>query len=61
MTDFNRQELIDTYISCVLENMSTKEMMQIVGDVIEENLSLFSDEELINEVAEYHPELLKSE
>jgi len=39
--------------------MSTKDLMRIVGDQIEENLSSYSDEELIDEVGEYYPELLE--
>ena len=55
----NRQELLDAYIDRLLENMSTKDLMRIVGDQIEENLSGYSDEELIAEVEEYYPELLE--
>ena len=55
----NRQELLDAYIDRILDNMSTKDLMRIVGDQIEENLSGYSDEELIAEVSEYYPELLE--
>jgi len=55
----NRQELLDAYVDRLLENMSTKDLMRIVGDQIEENLSGYSDEELIAEVEEYYPELLE--
>ena len=55
----NRQELLDAYIDRILDNMSTKDLMRIVGDQIEENLSSYSDEELIAEVEEYYPELLE--
>ena len=55
----DRQELLDAYIDRLLENMSTKDLMRIVGDQIEENLSGYSDEELIAEVEEYYPELLE--
>ena len=55
----NRQELLDAYIDRILDNMSTKDLMRIVGDQIEENLSGYSDEELITEVEEYYPELLQ--
>lgn len=54
----NRQELLDAYIDRILDNMSTKDLMRIVGDQIEENLASYSDEELIAEVEEYYPELL---
>jgi hypothetical protein len=55
----NRAELLDAYIDRILDNMSTKDLMRIVGDQIEENLSGYSDEELIAEVEEYYPELLE--
>jgi hypothetical protein len=59
-TDFNRQQLIEEYVDRILDNMSTKDLMRIVGDQLEENLSTYSDEELITEVTEYYPELLES-
>jgi len=55
----NRQELLEAYVDRLLENMSTKDLMRIVGDQIEENLSGYSDEELIAEVSEYYPELIE--
>jgi len=55
----NRQELLEAYVDRILDNMSTKDLMRIVGDQIEENLSGYSDEELIAEVEEYYPELLE--
>ena len=58
MSDFNRQELVEAYIDRVLDNMSTKDLTRIVGDQLEENLSTYSDEELLTEVEEYYPELL---
>jgi len=57
----NREELISEYVDRILDNMSTKDLMRIVGDQLEENLSSYSDEELITEVMEYYPELLESE
>ena len=54
----NRQELLDAYIDRILDNMSTKDLMRMVGDQIEESLASYSDEELIAEVEEYYPELL---
>ena len=60
MSDFNRQELVEAYIDRVLDNMSTKDLIRIVGDQLEENLSAYSDAELITEIEEYYPELLES-
>jgi len=55
----NRQELLEAYVDRLLENMSTKDLLRIVGDQIEENLSGYSDEELIAEVSEYYPDLIE--
>lgn len=61
MSNFNREELIQEYVDRVLDNYSTKDLMRIVGDQLEENLSSYTDEELITEVTEYYPELLESQ
>jgi hypothetical protein len=55
----NREQLISDYVDRILDNMSTKDLMRIVGDQLEENLSGYSDEELIAEVEEYYPELIE--
>lgn len=57
--EMNREQLISDYVDRILDNMSTKDLMRIVGDQLEENLSSYSDEELRNEVEEYYPELLE--
>ena len=61
MPNFERETLISDYVDRVLDNMSTKDLMRIVGDQLEENLSSYTDEELITEVTEYYPELLDDE
>jgi hypothetical protein len=58
--NFNRDELISNYVDRILDNMSTKDLMRIVGDQLEENLGSYSDEELISEVEEYYPELIEN-
>jgi hypothetical protein len=58
MSEINRNQLVQEYIDRVLDNMSTKDLMRIVGDQLEENLSAYTDEELIAEVTDYYPELL---
>lgn len=55
---FDRDSLISDYIDRILDNMSTKDLMRIVGDQLEENFASYSDEDLISEVEEYYPELL---
>ena len=60
MTEFNRDQIISDYVDRILDNMSTKDLMRIVGDQLEENFNSYSDEELISEVTEYYPELLEN-
>jgi hypothetical protein len=57
----NREELTQAYIDRVIDNMSTKDLVRVVWEQLEENLALYSDEELKSEVEDYYPELLKSE
>ena len=56
----NRDELVQSYIDQVIDSMTTKDLVRIVWEQLEENLSSYSDEELIAEVKEYYPELLDS-
>ena len=59
MTDtFDREALVEAYIDRVIDNMNTKDLVRIVWEQLEENLALYSDEELITEVSDYYPELL---
>jgi hypothetical protein len=55
---FDRQALVEAYIDRLLDNMSTKDLLRIVGDQMEENLVSYTDEELISEVESYYPDLL---
>ena len=56
---FDRQALVEAYIDRLLDNMSTKDLLRIVGDQMEENLTSYTDEELISEVESYYPDLLE--
>ena len=55
----NRQELCQAYVDRVLDNMTTKDLIRIVADQLEDNLSSYTDEELISEIQEYYPELIE--
>ena len=62
LTDMNaveRDTLIQSYIDRVIDNMSTKDLIRVVWEQLEENLSLYSDEELKSEIEDYYPELLE--
>jgi hypothetical protein len=57
----NRDALIQDYIDRVIDNMNTKDLVRIVWEQLEENLALYSDEELITEVSDHYPELLEED
>lgn len=55
-----RNNLIEAYVDRVIDSMSTKDLIRIVAEQLEENLSAYSDAELISEIDEYYPELLET-
>ena len=61
MTDniIDRDKLQNDYIESIIDGMDHKSMYQFVYDTIEQNLETYSVDELIEEVEEYHPELLE--
>jgi hypothetical protein len=56
---FNREQLIADYAQQILDGMDMKTMECFVYDTLQDNLSSYSDAELIQEVTEYNPELLE--
>ncbi len=54
----NKADLIDSYAQQLLDNMDMKTMERFVYDTLVENLTDYTEEELITEVTEYYPELL---
>jgi hypothetical protein len=55
----NRTELQESYIQQVIDGMDYKTMERFVYDTLEENLTNYTDEELITEVTDYYPELIE--
>ena len=55
----NRQELQQQLIDNVIEGMDFKTMWQVLYDFMDESYDKFSDEELMEEVNEFYPELLE--
>jgi hypothetical protein len=53
----NRTELQESYIQQVIDGMDYKTMERFVYDTLEENLTNYTDEELITEVTDHYPEL----
>ena len=54
----NKEELIDAYAQQLLDSMDMKTMERFVYDTLVENLTDYTEEELITEVTDYYPELL---
>ena len=55
----DRDELQANYIDRILDRMDIKDMMRILYDQFDENLDMYSVDELIEEVKEYYPDLLE--
>ena len=55
----NRQELQQELINNVIDGMDFKTMWQVLYDFMDESYDKFSDEELMEEVNEFYPELLE--
>jgi hypothetical protein len=58
MTEINKEELIDAYAQQLLDSMDMKTMERFVYDTLVENLTDYTEEELITEVTDHYPELL---
>ena len=56
---FNRPQLQDRFIRADIEAMDFDDMYRILYDLLEEKLSNVSDKELLEDVKEYHPDLLE--
>ena len=55
----NREQLQDRYIRADIDAMDLDDMYTILYDLLDDKLSNVSDEELIEDVKEYHPDLLE--
>ena len=59
METATRERLVNTYIDAILDNMSTSDLMKMVGGYLDEQFASYTDEELISEIEEFSPELLE--
>ena len=55
----NRDQLQDTMIQQILDDMDIKTMMAILYDSMSEDYDKYSDEEIMEEVKEYYPHILE--
>ena len=57
--NMNREQLQDLYIRADIDAMDLDDMYTILYDLLEEKISKISDAELLEDVKEYHPDLLE--
>jgi thiamine biosynthesis protein ThiC len=58
MKNIDRDQLVENYVQQMIEGMDYKTMERFVYDTMVENLTDYTDEELLTEVTDYYPELL---
>ena len=58
MKNIDRDQLVEDYVQQMIEGMDYKTMERFVYDTMVENLTDYTDEELLTEVTDYYPELL---
>jgi len=58
MKNIDRDQLVEDYVQQMIESMDYKTMERFVYDTMVENLTDYTDEELLTEVTDYYPELL---
>ena len=57
--NMNRQELQDQLIDNLIDGMDFKTMWAVLYDFMDQSYDKYTDEELMEEVKEYYPELLE--
>jgi len=58
MKNIDRDQLVEDYVQQMIDGMDYKTMERFVYDTMVENLTDYTDEQLITEVTDYYPELL---
>ena len=59
MKIINRPALLESYFNALIDNMSLEDMQELLYAMMEDNFERISDEQLIREINDIHPELLK--
>ena len=57
--NMNRDELQQQLVDNMIEGMDFKTMWQVLYDFMDQSYDKYTDEELMEEVKEYYPELLE--
>jgi len=60
MKNIDRDQLVEDYVQQMIEGMDYKTMERFIYDTMVENLTDYTDEELLTEVTDYYPELLEN-
>jgi hypothetical protein len=55
----DRNTLIEEYASRIVEGMDMDDMYNFIYDTLVERLDDYTDNDLVNEVAEYYPDLVE--
>ena len=58
-TNMNRDELQQQLVNNMIDGMDFKTMWQVLDSYMMESYDKYTDEELMEEVKEYYPELLE--
>ena len=54
----NKDNLIEAYIDVLIDNMDWDTMRQFVGERLWDEYNDYTEQQLVNEVREYYPNLL---
>ena len=60
LTDMNRSELQQQLVNEMIDGMDHKTMWSVLDSYMMESFDKYTDEELMEEVKEYYPELLEA-
>jgi hypothetical protein len=61
VTDKNRQEIMSTYCSRLLDDMDFDTLYNFAYDMLRDNKSGLTNEQLENQITDYYPDLLEIE
>lgn len=61
VTDSNREEIVNEYISGLLDTMDWDDLYQLAYDYLYDSKDLLTNEALELEIKDYRPELLEAE
>lgn len=60
ITDSNRDDILESYVSRLVENMDTNSALELLEELLLEKKDIMSNESLEDEIIEFDPDLLRS-